>query len=104
MSQRLAELEYLVLLAIIRIGADSYGVTIAEALEESGRATSIGALYATLSRLEDKGLVSCKYGETTPLRGGKRKKLYQITGSGAMAVREFELVALRLSRTQVGRA
>jgi DNA-binding PadR family transcriptional regulator len=76
------------LLALIRLGDDAYGVTIADAIEEtSGRAVAQGSVYITLGRLEDKGLVSSRLGEPTPTRGGRAKTYFRITGKGLREVR-----------------
>lgn len=91
----LGEFEQLVLLALIRLGADAYGVSIGQDIaDRTGRDVSLGAVYKTLERLEDKGLVSSRIGEPTPERGGRRKKHYQLLAAGQRAVRE-SLTALR---------
>lgn len=84
----LGEFEQLVLLALVRLGDRAYGVTVRK--EIAGRArrnVSLGAVYKTLERLEDKGLVSSAVGEPTPERGGRRKKFFRIAPSGARALR-----------------
>ncbi len=64
--------ELLVLLAVIRLGDEAYGVPIADAIEESsGREVALGSVYITLDRLEAKGIVSSRLGEPTPERGGR---------------------------------
>jgi len=76
-KQFLGEFEELVLLAILKIGKDAYGVPIAKAIEEaSGRSVSTGALYTTLSRLEEKNFISSRMGEKTEERGGRAKKIF----------------------------
>ena len=63
--------ELLVLLALIRLGDDAYGVPISEVIEEnSGREVALGSVYITLERLQNKGLVSSELGEPTAVRGG----------------------------------
>ena len=85
----LGEFELLTLLAILRLGANAYGMTVRRELEErAGRPTSIGALYLTLERLEQKGLVSSGLGEATPERGGRAKRFFTINPSGREALRE----------------
>lgn len=80
--------ELLVLLGLLRLGDDAYGVTIAEAIEESsGRPVAQASVYVTLGRLENKGLVSSRLGEPTPSRGGRAKTYFQITGKGLREVR-----------------
>ncbi|MEM8772974.1 MAG: helix-turn-helix transcriptional regulator [Pseudomonadota bacterium] len=82
-SKHLGEFEIIVLAALIRLADDAYGVKIREEIEtRSGRKASVGALYATLSRLENKGYVSSHTGEATAERGGRAKRYYQITASG----------------------
>ena len=89
--------ELLVLLALIRLRDDAYGVPISEAIEESsGRAVSLGSVYITLDRLERKGLVSSRLGESTAERGGRAKTYFRITAKGIREVRQTQrtLVAL----------
>jgi PadR family transcriptional regulator PadR len=85
MSQRdyLGEFEQLVLLAILRLGTNAYGMTIRREIEErAGRPTSIGALYLTLERLEQKNLIQSDLGEATPERGGRAKRFFTVNPSG----------------------
>lgn len=83
MTAYLGDLEQLILLALLRLGPEAYGVAIAEALaERAGRETSLGAVYKTLTRLEQKGYVRATMGEPTPERGGRRKRFYQLTPPG----------------------
>lgn len=85
----LGEFEQAVLLAILRLRSNAYGVTIRrEISERAGRAVSFGAVYATLERLETKGFVSSRLGEATPERGGKRKRYFQIEAPGQRALSE----------------
>jgi DNA-binding PadR family transcriptional regulator len=89
--------ELLVLLALIRLRDDAYGVPISEAIEESsGREVSLGSVYITLDRLERKGLVSSRLGESTAERGGRAKTYFRITAKGLREVRQMQrtLVAL----------
>jgi PadR family transcriptional regulator len=89
----LGEFEEIVLLTVARLGATAYGMTIRQTVEEvAGRATSIGAIYTTLERLEHKGFVSSRLGESTPERGGRAKRYFEITGAGAQALTEAEHV------------
>lgn len=75
------------LLAVLRLGSNAYGGTIRQAVEEATeRATSIGALYATLDRLEQKGFIRSSMGEATPERGGRAKKYFTIEGAGSQAL------------------
>jgi PadR family transcriptional regulator PadR len=85
--QFLGEFETIVLLAILKIGRDAYGVSIFEAIEEvTGRRVSTGALYTTLQRLEDKGFISSRMGEATPERGGRAKKYFEVSKAGREAL------------------
>lgn len=79
----LGEFEELVLLSVGALGDDAYGVAIKEFItEKANRVPSIGALHSALSRLEDKGFLKIKIGESTKIRGGRRKKYYIITIAG----------------------
>lgn len=83
------EFEILVLLAILRLKGGAYGVTIREELEsETSRRLTLGTIYKTLGRLEDKGLLASRASEPTAERGGRRKKLYEVTPTGMSAVRD----------------
>lgn len=79
----LGEFEQLVLLAILRLRADAYGMRIRREIEErAGRATSIGALYSTLERMEQKGFIKSALGEATSERGGRAKRFFTVNPSG----------------------
>ena len=83
----LGEFEQLVLLALLRLGDDAYGVAIQrEIVSRTARDPSFGSVYTTLSRLEDKGLIASRLGETTPQRGGRRKKLFVVLPAGQRAI------------------
>ena len=83
----LGEFEQLVLLALIRLEDEAYGMAVRREIEErADRDVSIGAVYATLDRLEEKGLVKSRIGEPTDARGGRAKKCFTITGVGARAL------------------
>jgi len=85
---RLGEFEQFVLLALVRLGADAYGATIRRDIEaRAGRRLAISAVYTTLERLEQKGLVRAWVGDPTPQRGGRRKKHYALEPLGARALR-----------------
>jgi PadR family transcriptional regulator PadR len=92
----IAEFEELVLLAILKLGSNAYGVTIHEALEETGRKVTIGALYTTLSRLEEKGLISSWMGDATVERGGRAKKYFKVLATGARALNYSESARRKL--------
>ncbi len=96
-SANLGEFEQIVLLAILRLGDAAYGVSIRREIEErAGRRTAPGALYTTLDRLEDKGLVSSRLGEPTPQRGGRAKRYYHVTSAGVAAVERAQRSYQRL--------
>jgi DNA-binding PadR family transcriptional regulator len=83
----LGEFEQLVLLALIRLGDEAYGMSVRRELEaRAGRDVSIGAVYATLDRLESKGLVRSRIGDPSADRGGRAKRCFIITGAGARAL------------------
>jgi PadR family transcriptional regulator PadR len=94
----LGEFEYLVLLALGRLGDEAYGVTIRETLiARTGRAPSFGAVYSTLRRLEDKGLVRSFVGDPEAVRGGRAKKFIQLTAQGRVAMRESHSAFARMA-------
>ncbi len=83
----LGEFEQLVLLAVLRLRDDANGVSIAKTLEtDAGRRVARGALYTTLDRLEDKGLVTSRFGDPSPQRGGRAKRYFEVTPAGVEAV------------------
>jgi PadR family transcriptional regulator, regulatory protein PadR len=83
----LGEFEHIALLAILRVGTDAYGVTIrSEITARTGRDPAPGALYTTLDRLEEKGLVTSRLGDPTPQRGGRSKRYFQVSGAGIEAL------------------
>lgn len=83
----LGEFEQIVLLAVLRLGKNAYGVTIWEEIEKrTGRSAIIGAVYATLDRLETKRFISSKVGDPTPERGGRAKRFFKITAQGSVAL------------------
>lgn len=82
------DLELLVLLAVQRLEGDAYGVTVLAELERNTtRTLTLGSVYKTLSRLEVKGLLRSSVAPPTGERGGRRKKLYEVTPAGGKAVR-----------------
>ena len=84
----LGEFEELALLSVGAMGEEAYGVAIKEFItEKTKRKPSIGALHSALSRLEDKGFLNIKIGESTKFRGGRRKKYYIITIAGKEALK-----------------
>src|ERR671914_1997841 len=94
----LGSLEHIVLLALVRVEANAYGMTIRREIEErTGRNISIGAVYATLDRLELKGYVSSFVGEPTTERGGRAKRHFRIEAEGQRAVRVSQEAIRRMS-------
>ena len=84
----LGEFEQLVLLAVFRLKADAYGMRVRQEIEtRTNRPTSIGAVYATLDRMESKGLLRSEVGESTPTRGGRPKKIFALTALGSDSLR-----------------
>jgi PadR family transcriptional regulator PadR len=95
--QFLGEFEELVMLAIMRLGSDAYGVSIFETiLEFTGKRASTGALYTTLQRLEEKGFISSRLGEATSERGGRAKRYFVIENAGKQAVGSSDEARARL--------
>lgn len=86
-NHNLGEFEQIVLLAILRLRDRAYGMVIRTEIEEhTGRGVSPGALYTTLDRMEDKGLVSSRLGDPTPERGGRAKRYYKLSNAGISAI------------------
>jgi PadR family transcriptional regulator PadR len=91
------EFEQLVLLSILRLGAEAYGVTIARELEDrAGRTVARGALYTTLDRLEDKGFVRWKLAPGSDARGRVPRRTYSVTARGVTALRASHHVLTRM--------
>jgi PadR family transcriptional regulator PadR len=95
----LGDIEHLVLLAILRLGKDAYGIPILdEVCAHSGREVSRATVYVALKRLAQKGLVTSKLGESTPERGGRAKRFFKLKPSGLKALRESREMFLSLWR------
>lgn len=95
----LGEFELMLLLAVIHLGDEAYGVPIARELEaHRGRDVSVGSVYAALERLEAKDLVESSLGEPTAERGGKAKRYFRITKEGLRQVHETRRVLTKLWR------
>lgn len=87
MAQALGEFELTLLLAIVRLGDDAYGMTIRRAIHETtGRDVSAGAVYTALGRLESRGLVASKEGESAPERTGMKRRYYALRPEGARQI------------------
>jgi PadR family transcriptional regulator, regulatory protein PadR len=99
----IGQFEQLVLTAVLSLKEDAYGVTIHEKVGELARPKSIslGAVYVTLDRLEDKGLVSSWLSEPTAERGGRAKRCYRMEALGERALQESAATAKRILDTLV---
>jgi PadR family transcriptional regulator PadR len=87
----------MVLLAILRLSNNAYGVTVrAEILACTGREPAPGALYTTLDRLEEKRMVSSRLGDPTPQRGGRPKRYFTVSAIGMEAVAHAQRCYQRL--------
>ena len=95
MPETLGEFEQLVMLALVRVGDEAYGVPVHEEIaSRARRSVGLAAVYKTLERLEAKGYVSTRIGEPTAERGGRRRKYFRIEARGRQALKE-SLAALR---------
>jgi PadR family transcriptional regulator PadR len=91
------EFELYVLLALAHQGEDAYGVTIRREIEaRTGRTIVIGAVYATLARLEEKGLVQFRVSEPQPIQGGRARKYFTLTAAGTRALRHSTSMLVRM--------
>ena len=97
--QGLGEFEQLVLLAIVHLRGDAYGIPIVEEIQRrTGREVARAAVYVTLRRLEEKGYVSSWIGDPTPERGGRAKRYFQITAKGVKEVRDAQRMLTNMWR------
>jgi PadR family transcriptional regulator len=95
----LTDFELMVMLAVLRVRDDAYGVPIAREIEQiAGRRVTHAAVYLALDRLRQQGLVTWRLGESTPERGGRAKKLFSITPAGLRAVRRTQRAFMALWR------
>jgi PadR family transcriptional regulator, regulatory protein PadR len=86
--ESLGHFELLVLLALVRLGEEAYGVPIAHAIQHStGKRVILASVYNTLERLEEKGFVRSTMGESTPERGGRAKRYFAMTSMGLREVK-----------------
>ena len=94
----LGEFEQVVMLGVLRVGDDAYAVTIHDEIHrQTGRDVAIGAIYKTLARLEEKGLLRSRNGEPTAERGGRRKRYYLVSAAGKRAVQQSLATITRLA-------
>jgi len=97
-EEPLGSLEHIVLLAVMRLGEAAYGITVRREIESAtGRDLSIGAVYATLVRLESKGLIKSYAGEPTAARGGRAKRYFRVTADGKGALRNTHEIIQKMS-------
>jgi PadR family transcriptional regulator len=93
----LGDFELIVLLAVMRLGDDAYGVPISREIEQqSGREVALGKVYAVLERLEGRKLVSSYLGKPTAQRGGKAKRYFRITPNGLRKAQETREALIKL--------
>src|SRR5271170_6736628 len=93
----LGEFEHIVILALLRLADKAYGVTVRREIEaRTGREVSIGAIYATLDRLQAKGYVNSQLGEPTPERGGRSKRFFHVTAKGTLALNRTHRAVRRM--------
>lgn len=87
----LTQTELMILLAIMRLKDEAYGVPIsAEILDRTGREVATASVYAILERLEGRGFVKSQLGEATAMRGGRAKTYFRVTAKGTAQVRETQ--------------
>ena len=93
----LGEFEHAVLAAVAHLDEAAYGVTIRREIEaRTGRTVAIGAVYATLARLEEKGIVRFRVSDPQPIQGGRARKYFSLTGAGARALRHSTAMLARM--------
>jgi DNA-binding PadR family transcriptional regulator len=96
-AKYLGELEQMVLLAVLQLRENAYGTNVMEELgRRVKRSVSRGALYVTLDRLEEKGMISSSLGDPTPGRGGRPKRFLEVTPRGLEALRRSREAWMRL--------
>jgi len=97
-TESLGQFEQIVLTAILTLRGDAYGVSIHQRVQDlaAPRPVSLGAIYVTLDRLEDKGLVSSWLSDPVPERGGRAKRCYKLEGLGERVLRESVVTARRI--------
>ena len=96
-GEHLGEFEQIVLLAVARLEGEGYGVTVRAEIERvTGRDASVGSVYATLDRLEEKGLVRSWEGAPEPVRGGRARRHFRVTPEGAQSLLQRQEMLERL--------
>jgi PadR family transcriptional regulator PadR len=95
--ENLSHFDLVVLLAMMRLGEDAYGVSIAREIEEiAGREVALASMYSTLDRLEANEFVRSELGQPTPERGGRAKTYFRITATGLREVRQARRMLIKL--------
>lgn len=96
-TDHLGEFEQIVLLSVLRLGEGAYGVPIREEIERrAGRKVTVGALYATLDRLESKGYLHSWLADPTPRRGGRSKRYFRLLPAGEQALASYKSMLDRM--------
>jgi DNA-binding PadR family transcriptional regulator len=96
MNDSLSSAELLILLTVLRLGENAYGVPIVEELERHGRRVAVATVYVALGRLEARGLVTSATGEPTSERGGRAKRYFRVTARGTREVRAMRQTLMQL--------
>lgn len=97
MKAPLGEFEVVVLMAVLHLADDAFGTSVCgDIVDRTGREASRGAVYVTLDRLEEKGLLSSRFDDATPSRGGRRKRLFSVTPTGLRAVKSSVETIVRM--------
>ena len=95
----LSDFELIIMLVVLRLGDNAYGVPVAREIEQlTNRDVKLGSIYASLERLEEKGLVVSELGESTPERGGRAKRYFHVTKQGMRLVRDTQQTLIKLWR------
>ena len=103
-GELLGSLEHIILLALVRLDGSAHGMIVRREIEErTGRNISIGAVYATLERLEAKGYVSSSTGHPTPERGGRAKRMFRVEAAGNRALQVSEQTLHSMTADSKGR-
>ena len=93
----LGDFEQLVMLAVLHLGDDAYGIRITEEIEHRTRFRVVqGSVYTTLNRLENKGYLTSRRGDPLPVRGGRARRFYTVAPEGLEALREMRLALKRM--------
>jgi PadR family transcriptional regulator, regulatory protein PadR len=95
----LGEFEVVVLMAVLHLGDDAYGSAIRDEIERrSGRSASRGAVYITLERLEEKGLLASRTEGASDSRGGRPKRLFRLTPDGIKSLKRAVSLMTRMHK------